>query len=131
MQTPAIDTAVYAELQDSTGAEFVTELVQTFLEEAPVTLAELEAALMDGAPDRFRHAAHSLKTNALTFGATQLAAQARDLELGGLPTDTSALSAVFASYAAAAAVLPFGFGAVMMVVVLHRFPQVRLDTYTR
>ena len=104
MTTP-IDTAIYAELQDSAGAEFVTELVQTFLEEAPVTLAELEAALMDAAPDRFRRAAHSLKTNALTFGATQLAAQARELELGGLPANTSALSAVCASYAAAAAAL--------------------------
>ena len=105
MQTPPIDTAIYAELQDSAGAEFVAELVQTFLEEAPVMLAELEAALMDAAPDRFRRAAHSLKTNALTFGATQLAAQARELEMGGLPADTSALSAVCASYAAAAAAL--------------------------
>ena len=104
MTTP-IDTAIYAELQDSAGAEFVTELVQTFLEEAPVMLAELEAALMDAAPDRFRRAAHSLKTNALTFGATQLAAQARELELGGLPANRSALSAVCASYAAAAAAL--------------------------
>ena len=104
MTTP-IDTAIYADLQDSAGAEFVTELVQTFLEEAPVTLAELEAALMDAAPDRFRRAAHSLKTNALTFGATQLAAQARELELGGLPPDTSALSPVYVSYAAAAAAL--------------------------
>jgi len=105
MPTPPIDTAIYAELQDSAGAEFVAELVQTFLEEAPVMLAELEAALMDAAPDRFRRAAHSLKTNALTFGATQLAAQARELELGGLPADTSALSPVYASYAAAAAAL--------------------------
>jgi HPt (histidine-containing phosphotransfer) domain-containing protein len=104
MQTP-IDTAVYADLQESTGAEFVTELVQTFLEEAPRTLAELEAALKDAAPDRFRRAAHSLKTNALTFGATQLAAQARDLELGGLPADASGLATVRASYAAAAAAL--------------------------
>ena len=101
----AIDAAVYADLQDSAGAEFVTELVQTFLEEAPRTLAELEAALKDAAPDRFRRAAHSLKTNALTFGATQLAAQARELELGGLPADASALAAVQASYAAAAAAL--------------------------
>jgi HPt (histidine-containing phosphotransfer) domain-containing protein len=33
---------------------------------------------------RFRRAAHSLKSNALTFGATELAAHAWALELGGL-----------------------------------------------
>ena len=38
-----IDRAVFAELQDTAGAEFVAELVGTFLEEAPQMLAELRS----------------------------------------------------------------------------------------
>ncbi len=41
MTSPAIDPARYAELQDTAGADFVVELVDTFLEEAPGMLAEL------------------------------------------------------------------------------------------
>ena len=35
MTSPAIDPARFAELQDTAGADFVVELVDTFLEEAP------------------------------------------------------------------------------------------------
>jgi len=84
MSDATIDAATFAELQDSAGADFVKELVQTFLEEAPAMLAELRQALAAGQADAFRRAAHSLKSNSLTFGALALAALARELELGGL-----------------------------------------------
>ena len=84
---PPIDHAAFAELQDSAGAEFVAELVDTFLEEAPHMLAELRATATTVRPDAFRRAAHSLKSNANTFGATRLATLARDLELDGIPGD--------------------------------------------
>jgi HPt (histidine-containing phosphotransfer) domain-containing protein len=84
MSDATIDPATFAELQDAAGADFVKELVQTFLEEAPVMLKELRDALAAGDTDTFRRAAHSLKSNSLTFGALPLAAMARDLELGGL-----------------------------------------------
>ena len=103
-----IDMTVYKELQDTAGADFAAELVGTFLEEAPLMLAELRAALADAAADRFRRAAHSLKTNALTFGATALGDMARTLELSGLPADAAgldALDALDAAYAQAAAAL--------------------------
>ena len=35
MPTPIIDQATFSELQDTAGADFVDELVDTFLEEAP------------------------------------------------------------------------------------------------
>ena len=35
--------------------------------------------------NKFRRAAHSLKSNSNTFGALRLGAMARELELGGLP----------------------------------------------
>jgi HPt (histidine-containing phosphotransfer) domain-containing protein len=75
-----IDRDTFRALQASAGAEFVGELVDTFLEEAPKMLAELRAALAAGDADAFRRAAHSLKSNALTFGAQALAAKARELE---------------------------------------------------
>jgi HPt (histidine-containing phosphotransfer) domain-containing protein len=108
MAEPAIDRAVFDELQATAGDEFVAELVGTLLEEAPGMLAELRAARADASADRYRRAAHSLKSNALTFGATELAAHARALELGGLGAaadDAAALDALDAAWHRAAAEL--------------------------
>ena len=98
MNSPLIDRATFSELQDNAGAEFVAELVDTFGEEAPPLIAELREALAAGAADRFRRAAHSLKSNSNTFGATQLAELARTLELGGLPADASGVDALAAEF---------------------------------
>ena len=40
MTLPIIDLATFRELQDTAGPEFAAELVDTFLEEAPLMLAE-------------------------------------------------------------------------------------------
>ena len=87
MRTDLIDMSVLRELQDAAGTEFVDELVDTFAEDAPGLLAELRRARADADADAFRRAAHSLKSNSLTFGATDLGAAARALELGGLHAD--------------------------------------------
>ena len=79
-----IDRATYQALVDTTGEEFVGELVDTFLAEAPTMLDDMRDALSRGDADRFRRAAHSLKSNANTFGALKLGAMAKGLELGGL-----------------------------------------------
>jgi histidine phosphotransfer protein HptB len=106
MDESSIDRAVYAELRDTTGAEFAVELVNTFMEEAPGMLAELRAARAEGNTERFRRAAHSLKTNGKTFGAMKLAMLAREFELKGLDADpTHGLAALEAEYARAAAEL--------------------------
>ena len=109
MDESVIDPAVYAALQDTVGAEFAAELVDTFIEEASGMLAELRSARAESHAGRFRRAAHSLKSNGNTFGALKLAALARDLELKGLDADpardTVALAALEAEYARAAAAL--------------------------
>jgi histidine phosphotransfer protein HptB len=109
MNDQVIDRTVYAELRTTTGAEFVAELVDTFLEDAPRMLAELRSALNDGHADRFRRAAHSLKSNANTFGAANLAKLARELELRGLNAeparDAAALTDLEEAYARTAAEL--------------------------
>jgi HPt (histidine-containing phosphotransfer) domain-containing protein len=108
LTSATIDTATFRSLQDTAGAEFVTELVGTYLEEAPQMISDLKSALTAGEADRFRRAAHSLKSNSNTFGAHALGAMAKELELGGLaqargakPDALAALEAEFARVAAA------------------------------
>jgi HPt (histidine-containing phosphotransfer) domain-containing protein len=107
MGDSVIDRAVFTDLRNTTGAEFVAELVDTFIEEAPGMLAELRDARANGDAERFRRAAHSLKSNGNTFGALALAALARELELKGLDAKSvgDALAALEAEYTRAAAEL--------------------------
>jgi HPt (histidine-containing phosphotransfer) domain-containing protein len=98
MSEPVIDPVIFAELQEAAGSEFVTELVGTFFEEAPAMLMELRSAQAARNADGFRRAAHSLKSNSHTFGATRLGELARDLELGGLIADSAPLDALEAEY---------------------------------
>jgi len=84
-----IDPAIFEQLQANVGAAFVVELVDTFGEEAPSLLAELRSAQAAGDRERFRRAAHALKSNGNAFGALHFATRARELELGGVPSDTA------------------------------------------
>jgi HPt (histidine-containing phosphotransfer) domain-containing protein len=103
MTGAVLDAAAYAELQDTMGADFAAELLETFLAEAPVMLDALRRAAAAGDADGFRRAAHSIKSNAGLFGATALADMARSMELGGLPT--AAPDAIEAEYRRAGAAL--------------------------
>ena len=84
MSESTIDLATFDALKESAGGEFVLELVDTFLVEAPAMLGDLRSALAANDADRFRRAAHSLKSNSMTFGALTLGAMAKSLELGGI-----------------------------------------------
>ena len=109
MTTPPIDAARFAELQATAGADFVVELVDTFFEEAPTMLTELRNARAAEDADRFRRAAHSLKSNSHTFGALPLGELARELELSGMSPDpardAARLDALEAEYGRAATAL--------------------------
>jgi HPt (histidine-containing phosphotransfer) domain-containing protein len=109
MSAPTIDIATFRGLQEAAGADFVKELVDAFLEEAPAMLADLRAALAAGEADRFRRAAHSLKSNSNTFGALGLGELAKGLELGGLDAARAAgpqaLEALASEYSLVAAAL--------------------------
>ena len=102
MANRTIEIATFEELKITAGDDFVRELVDTFLVEAPALLAELRDALAAGDADRFRRAAHSLKSNGNTFGALAFGAMARELELGGLApvqqTQGAALAALAQEY---------------------------------
>ena len=93
MAAPIIDAATFEQLQATAGADFVRELIDTFLAEAPAMLRDLRDAYAAGDAERFRRVAHSLKSNGNTFGALTLGALARDLELRGFAHVRSADSA--------------------------------------
>ncbi len=109
MTVSLIDPAVFAELKEAVGDEFVVELVDTFMEEAPAILAEMRVALAEADADGYRRGAHSLKANGNTFGALIFAEKARDAEHNGISGDpsfdTAVLDALDTAYAAAAAEL--------------------------
>lgn len=76
-----LDMAKFEELKQMSGPDFIDELVDTFLEDAPKLLKDMKAALQANDADAFRRAAHTLKSNGATFGADHLSAIARDMEL--------------------------------------------------
>ena len=80
---PVIDKTTFDELKQMSGAEFIDELIDTFLEDAPRLIEEIKSALAADSADSFRRAAHSLKSNAATFGAGELSALAKELEALG------------------------------------------------
>ena len=81
MTDDLIDSSVFEELADSVGADFASELLETFLSDAGTMFESLNETLAEQDEDGYRRAAHSIKSNAQTFGATTLAAQARGIEL--------------------------------------------------
>ncbi|WP_299690037.1 Hpt domain-containing protein [uncultured Tateyamaria sp.] len=99
MTQDLIDTATYTELCDAMGADFVAELVNTFLEDAPNMIAALKLGASNGDVDAYRRAAHSIKSNAEVFGAAPLAKQAREMELTGLPVANPPIPTLEAIYA--------------------------------
>jgi len=77
---PIIDKATFDELKQMSGADFINELIDAFLEDAPNMIRNMQTALATKDVESFRRNAHSLKSNANTFGATELARLAKELE---------------------------------------------------
>ena len=78
-----IDMTTFNELKQLSGADFISELIDTFLEDGPKLISQMKAALQARDTESFRRAAHSLKSNSATFGANHLAALAKELEMIG------------------------------------------------
>lgn len=84
---PVIDQATFEELKQMSGEDFITELIDAFLDDAPNMLANMQSALEAKDVESFRRNAHSLKSNANTFGATELGELAKELEQMGKDND--------------------------------------------
>jgi HPt (histidine-containing phosphotransfer) domain-containing protein len=86
-----LDRAALDELRAMTGDDdaLYVELLDSFLADADVYIAELDSA---SDAQSVRRAAHSLKSNAMNVGATSLAALCRALEsesAAGVVTDAA------------------------------------------
>ena len=71
-----LDQAALEELRALGGDEFLAELVDTFLADAPALLSGLRSTDVD----EVRRSAHTLKSNGLTLGAAGFAAMCAELE---------------------------------------------------
>jgi HPt (histidine-containing phosphotransfer) domain-containing protein len=74
---PLLDPAALEGLREIGGDDFVADLIETFLADAPPLLA----ALRGTDADEVRRAAHTLKSNGATFGATTFSELCRELEM--------------------------------------------------
>jgi signal transduction histidine kinase/CheY-like chemotaxis protein len=86
-----IDREVLARLASGVGndAAFVSELIEGFAEDAPALVAAAREALVRGEAAEVRRAAHTLKSNAATFGAQALSDRSRELEEAAKAEDLS------------------------------------------
>jgi HPt (histidine-containing phosphotransfer) domain-containing protein len=71
-----LDPAALEGLREIGGDAFFADLVATFLADAPPLLA----ALRGSDAEEVRRAAHTLKSNGATFGATRFSELCRELE---------------------------------------------------
>ncbi len=81
--TSAVDRGVLDALLESVGGDqgFLGELLDTFFADAPQLIAAMQAAVAAGEAEELRRAAHSLKSTSATFGAMDLSAKCKDLEM--------------------------------------------------
>jgi signal transduction histidine kinase/DNA-binding response OmpR family regulator len=75
-----LDQVALHRLRTTMGAGFLDELLSTFVEDSQELVGTMRRALTEKDTDSFRRAAHSLKSNAASFGAMTLSTLAKDLE---------------------------------------------------
>lgn len=75
-----IDKTTFEELKQMSGEDFINEIIDAFLDDAPAMFTNMQLALDNQDVESFRRNAHSLKSNANTFGATELGTLAKELE---------------------------------------------------
>jgi HPt (histidine-containing phosphotransfer) domain-containing protein len=74
------DSAALESLRELGGDDFVVEVIDTFLEDAPGLLVTIRRSLDEGDTDELRRAAHTLKSNGATLGAGEFSELCRELE---------------------------------------------------
>jgi HPt (histidine-containing phosphotransfer) domain-containing protein len=97
MSNGYLDQDALDALDEVTGgdAEFLAELVDTFLEDAPLLLTDLHQAIQAGDAGEVRRLAHSLKGNGRDFGANAFAQLCETLEHDAADGNLSAAQELF------------------------------------
>ncbi len=85
LQSGPTESDVLEQLRKTTGDddEFVAEMIDTFIDDAPGLLQQIQRAATQGDADELRIAAHSLKSNSAEFGARVLYELCREMEAMG------------------------------------------------
>jgi two-component system sensor histidine kinase/response regulator len=83
-EAEAIDPAALRLIQAMTGNDpsFLAELIDAYVDDTRQLLLAMRQALAAGHADELRRAAHVLKSNSASVGATRLSALCKDLEEG-------------------------------------------------
>ncbi|MGH2868121.1 MAG: GAF domain-containing protein [Solirubrobacteraceae bacterium] len=76
----SLETAALQNLRDLGGVEFLTEVVDVFLADAPPLITSLRSSLEREDTEELRRAAHTLKSNGSTLGAMTFAELCRTVE---------------------------------------------------
>jgi PAS domain S-box-containing protein len=76
----SLDDGALTSLRDLGGDEFLGEVIDAFLADAPELVATLHRSLDSGNDEELRRAAHTLKSNGATLGAEGFAELCRTLE---------------------------------------------------
>jgi PAS domain S-box-containing protein len=97
-----LDVGAIEQLRAMGGSAFLGELTGTFLASAPSLVATLAWARVEGNAEELRRGAHTLKSNARTFGAMKLAEVCQQLEAmaaaGTLDTAAELVGQIEAEY---------------------------------
>jgi len=70
----------YLEIMGEDGKEFVEDIINTFLIDAPLQFTNLEKSLAENDTVTFRRVAHTLKTGVAIVGAERLSKKLLELE---------------------------------------------------
>jgi HPt (histidine-containing phosphotransfer) domain-containing protein len=89
---PLLDEALFAELFGDGDAEFVSEIVDLFLADAPQRIADVIAAVDRGEARALNRAAHSLKGSSQCIGAMRLGRLGETIEHLAADGDLAAAS---------------------------------------
>ena len=76
----SLDEDALKNLRDLGGDDFLGEVIDAFLADAPELMATLRRSLDEQNAEELRRAAHTLKSNGATLGAERFADLCRDLE---------------------------------------------------
>jgi HPt (histidine-containing phosphotransfer) domain-containing protein len=77
---PSLDAGALQNLRDLGGDDFLREVVEAFLTDAPALIASLRSSLEQQNGEELRRAAHTLKSNGATLGAEEFAELCRAVE---------------------------------------------------
>jgi CheY-like chemotaxis protein len=78
--TTSLDASAIESLRELGGDEFVAEVIDAFLSDAPALIAALRTTHDEGDTGTLRRTAHTLKSNGQTLGAARFTELCRELE---------------------------------------------------